>query len=414
MKILIIGSGGREHAIASSLNKSPQVTSIHCAPGNAGIAQIATCVNIPDIDIDSLLSYAIDNAIDLTVVGPEAPLSLGIVDRFQSAGQRIFGPSQAATQVESSKQWAKQLMVKNNIPTAKYQTFSDYNQALAYVNSQGAPIVLKYDGLAAGKGVVVAQTIPEADQALRSMLLDDQFGQGRVLIEECLTGPEFSFLCFANDLEASPMPVSQDHKRAYDNDRGPNTGGMGAYSPVPGITDDHKHFALHSVVLPMLQAMHDSGCPFYGVLYAGLMLTPDGIKVIEFNARFGDPETEVILPLLNSDIYNIFANISEHKPMPEIQWSDKSSVGIVLASQGYPAAYTKGHVINNLDTIQGTLFHMGTTTDNQGNTITNGGRVIIATAQADTLQQARTQAYSDIANIKCDTLFHRTDIALGK
>ncbi len=410
MKVLIIGSGGREHAIVDALTRSPEVSKIYCAPGNAGIAVQAECVDIKDTQIDELLAFACDNSIDLTVVGGETALSLGIVDMFQAEGLRIFGPTKSAAMVESSKQWAKDLMLKYDIPTAAYEVFSDYDEAKAYVHAQGAPIVLKYDGLAAGKGVVVAQTLAEADTALGDMLLDDKFGHGKVVIEECLTGPEFSFLCFTDGENAYPMPATQDHKRAFDGDLGPNTGGMGAYTPLPFLTDEHKDYALNQIVLPMLKAMKTEGAEFRGVLYAGLMLTPAGIKVIEFNARFGDPETEVILPLLRSDIFTIFASISEGKPLSDIEWSSDASLGVVLASKGYPDAYEKGHIIRGVEDVTQILYQMGTARNENNQLITNGGRVLFLTAIAPTLKQAQEIANEEIKKIHCDNLFHRTDI----
>lgn len=306
MNVLVIGSGGREHAIVDALSRSAQVAKIYCAPGNVGIARQAECIAIRETEIDRLLDFARETQVDLTVVGPEAALAVGIVDAFRAAGLRIFGPTKAAARIESSKEFAKELMSRYGIPTAAYRTFGDYEEARAYVAEQGAPIVLKYDGLAAGKGVVVAQTLEEADAALRDMLLDDKFGDGRVVIEECLTGPEFSFMCFVSGRKVWPMVLAQDHKRAYDGDCGPNTGGMGAYSPLPFITPEDERFALEHIMQPTAAALVAEGCPFTGVLYGGLMKTPQGIKVIEFNARFGDPETEVVLPRLASDIVDIF------------------------------------------------------------------------------------------------------------
>ena len=297
-KVLVVGGGGREHAIVDALSRSSRVEKIYCAPGNAGIARQAKCVPLEDTQIDELADFAGQEGIDLTVVGPEISLAAGIVDEFESRGLKIFGPSKAAARIESSKDFAKSLMAKYNVPTAAYRTFSDYGEALAYVNAGKLPVVLKYDGLAAGKGVVVAETLEQADEALKDMLLDDKFGHGRVVVEEFLTGPEFSLLCFVNGSEVEPMVLAQDHKRAFDGDEGPNTGGMGAYTPLPFITEKDEVYALEHVMKPIASGMVSEGIPFKGVLYGGLMKTPDGIKVIEFNCRFGDPETEVVLPRL--------------------------------------------------------------------------------------------------------------------
>ena len=333
-KVLVVGSGGREHAIVDALSRSPRVEKIYCAPGNAGIARQAKCVPLADTQVDELADFAAQEGIDLTVVGPEVSLAAGIVDEFEARGLKIFGPSKAAARIESSKDFAKSLMAKYNVPTAAYRTFSDYNEALVYVNAGKLPVVLKYDGLAAGKGVVVAETYEQADEALKDMLLDDKFGHGRVVVEEFLTGPEFSLLCFVNGSEVEPMELSQDHKRAFDNDEGPNTGGMGAYTPLPFITEKDEVYALEHIMKPIASGMVSEGIPFHGVLYGGLMKTPDGIKVIEFNCRFGDPETEVVLPRLESDIFEIFWAVANKTPMPLTKWYSDAVIGFVLASKG--------------------------------------------------------------------------------
>ena len=311
MDVLVIGSGGREHAIVDALSRSPQVEKIWCAPGNAGIARQAECVAIRDTEVERLRDFALEHRIGLTVVGPEAALAAGVVDCFKAAGLRIFGPTRAAARIESSKEFAKRLMAKYNIPTAGFRSFSDYAEARDYVAGRPFPAVLKYDGLAAGKGVVIARTMEEADAALRDMLLDDKFGEGKVVVEDFLEGPEFSFMCFVSGRRVWPIVLAQDHKRAYDGDEGPNTGGMGAYSPLPFITAEDERFALERIMQPAADALVDEGCPFEGVLYGGLMKTPHGIQVIEFNARFGDPETEVVLPRLSSDIADIFCAVAE-------------------------------------------------------------------------------------------------------
>ncbi len=408
MNVLVIGSGGREHAIVDALSRSAQVAKIYCAPGNVGIARQAECIAIRETEIERLLDFARETQVDLTVVGPEAALAVGIVDAFRAAGLRIFGPTKAAARIESSKEFAKELMSRYGIPTAAYRTFGDYEEARAYVAEQGAPIVLKYDGLAAGKGVVVAQTLEEADAALRDMLLDDKFGDGRVVIEECLTGPEFSFMCFVSGRKVWPMVLAQDHKRAYDGDCGPNTGGMGAYSPLPFITPEDERFALEHIMQPTAAALVVEGCPFTGVLYGGLMKTSQGIKVIEFNARFGDPETEVVLPRLASDIVDIFCAVADGGDA-ELRWHDFATLGIVLASKGYPGSYEKGVEIKGLDTAEDTVYHMGTRADGD-RVVTSGGRVLFVLELGATLAEAHAKALAAVARIDCDGLFHRTDI----
>lgn len=351
MKVLVIGSGGREHAIVDALTRSPQVEKIYCAPGNAGIARQAECVDIRDTEVGRLRDFARGEGIGLTVVGPEAALAAGIVDSLREAGLRIFGPTKAAARIESSKEFAKDLMARYGIPTAGYRAFTDYEAARAYVAARPFPAVLKYDGLAAGKGVVIAQTMEEADEALRQMLLDDKFGEGKVVVEDFLEGPEFSLLCFVSGRRVWPMVLSQDHKRAYDGDKGPNTGGMGAYTPLPFITADDERYAVERIMRPTAEAMVAEGCPFEGVLYGGLMKTADGIKVIEFNARFGDPETEVVLPRLKSDIVDIFCAVADGRDA-QLEWDDRPALGIVLASKGYPGSYEKGHEIKGLDKVR--------------------------------------------------------------
>lgn len=408
MKVLVIGSGGREHAIVDALSRSPQVEKIFCAPGNAGIARQAECVAIRETEVERLRDFAAGEGVGLTVVGPEVALAAGVVDVFKAAGLRIFGPTKAAARIESSKEFAKDLMAKYDIPTAAYRSFADYEAARAYVASRPLPAVLKYDGLAAGKGVVIAQTMEEADQALRDMLLDDKFGEGKVVVEDFLTGPEFSLLCFVSGERVWPMVLSQDHKRAYDGDKGPNTGGMGAYSPLPFITADDERFAVERIMRPMAAAMVAEGCPFEGVLYGGLMKTPAGIKVIEFNARFGDPETEVVLPRLKSDIVDIFCAVADGGDT-QLEWDERPALGIVLASKGYPGSYEKGHEIKGLDRVEGTVYHMGTKTDGD-RIVTAGGRVLFVVGRGATLAEAREAALRDVARIECDNLFHRTDI----
>lgn len=408
MKVLVIGGGGREHAIVDALSRSPQVGKIYCAPGNAGIAAQAECVAIRETEVERLRDFAAVNGIGLTVVGPEVALAAGVVDVFRAAGLRIFGPTKAAARIESSKQFAKDLMAEYAVPTAGYRAFTDYAEARAYVASRPLPAVLKYDGLAAGKGVVIAETMAEADAALRDMLLDDKFGEGKAVVEDFLTGPEFSFMCFVSGRKVWPMALAQDHKRAFDGDKGPNTGGMGAYSPLPFITAEDERYALEKILQPTADAMVAEECPFEGVLYAGLMKTPQGIKVIEFNARFGDPETEVVLPRLKSDIVDIFCAVADGgDAQPE--WHDFATLGIVLASKGYPDAYEKGYVIEGLDRVESAVYHMGTKADG-GRILTAGGRVLLVVGKGASLAEARANALQDVARIACGNLFHRTDI----
>lgn len=408
MNVLVIGSGGREHAIVEAISRSPKAEKIYAAPGNAGIAQLAECVAIKDTEVDKLLDFAQSNAIDLTVVGPEASLAVGVVDRFREAGLKIFGPTKAATEIESSKDFAKRLMKKYDVPTADYATFTNYEEALAYVKRGSLPTVLKYDGLAAGKGVVIATTMEEAEATLRDMLLDTKFGDGRVVIEEFLTGEEFSLMCFVAGSKICPMPVAQDHKRAYDNDEGPNTGGMGAYTELPFVSAEDHAYAMENIMQRVADALVKEGCPFTGVLYGGLMKTPQGIKVIEFNARFGDPETEVVLPRLKSDAVDLFMAVASDE-QPAAEWSEGATLGIVLASKGYPGSYDKGAVIRGAECVESKIYHMGTAIKD-GELVTAGGRVMIVVAEAPTLREAQQKAEADVARIKCDNLFHRTDI----
>ncbi len=408
MNVLVIGSGGREHAIVEALSRSPKAPKIYAAPGNAGIAELAECVAIKDTEVEKLVEFAKANNIELTVVGPEAALAVGVVDRFREEGLKIFGPTKAAAEIEASKDFAKRLMVKYDVPTAAYATFSDYEEAMAYVRKGSLPTVLKYDGLAAGKGVVIATTMEEAEATLKDMLLDTKFGEGRVVIEEFLTGEEFSLMCFVAGNKICPMPVAQDHKRAYDNDEGPNTGGMGAYTELPFITEEDHAYAMENIMQRVADAMVAEGTPFTGVLYGGLMKTPNGIKVIEFNARFGDPETEVVLPRLKSDAVDVFMAVAQNN-QPQAEWSEEATLGIVLASKGYPGDYAKGYAIHGTERVASKVYHMGTAMKD-GELVTAGGRVMIVVASAPTLREAQQKAEADVALIECDNLFHRTDI----
>ena len=408
MKTLVIGSGGREHAIVEALSRSPQVDKIYCAPGNAGIANLAECVNIGVTDIEALADFAEKEKIDMTVVGPEAALAAGVVNLFNDRGLKIFGPTKEAARIESSKEYAKQVMDRFEVPTAGYRAFDNYDEAIAYVKAGKIPTVIKYDGLAAGKGVVVAMSLEEADAALKDMLLDSSFGKGRVVIEDFLEGPEFSFMCVVSGDKVYPLELAQDHKRAFDGDKGPNTGGMGAYSPVPFIGEDVKERALNEILKPVAEGLVKEGNPFTGILYGGLILTEDGPKVIEFNARFGDPETEVVLPRMKSDIYALFDAALKGEEF-EIEWDKDAVLGVVLASKGYPGSYEKGAEIKGLENVDSSVYHMGTTLKD-GKLLTAGGRVLMVTGKGATLEDAHAAAMESLAKIECPALFHRSDI----
>ena len=410
-KVLVIGSGGREHAIVFQLSRSPQVGQIFCAPGNAGIEQLAECVPIAETEVGQLLQFAQSHGVDLCVVGPEAALAAGVADAFREAGIPVFGHTRKATQIESSKDFAKRLMARYGIPTAEYRSFDRYDDAMQYVRSrQCYPTVLKYDGLAAGKGVVIARDEQQAEQALHDMLVGEAFGKGRVIIEDYLEGPEFSFMAFVHHDRVYPMPLSQDHKRAFDNDEGPNTGGMGAYTPIPFVSDEETEWALTHIMQPVAEAMAAEGAPLTGVLYGGLIKTSQGIKVIEFNARFGDPETEIVLPLMQTDAYTVFHAIATGAPLGAIRWQSRAAVGVVMASCGYPGAYAKGAEITGVDDFDGLVFHMGTRAE-QGKLLTNGGRVLMCIAYADDIPSAQQKVYAEIGKIRCSNLFYRKDIA---
>lgn len=407
-KVLVVGSGGREHAIVKALARSPQVEKIYCAPGNAGIAEDAECVAIGVEDVDALVAFARDNGIDMTVVGPEAALAVGLVDAMEAAGLKAFGPTKAAARIESSKEFAKQVMTKYNVPTASYEAFDDFNKAWEYVKSRPLPAVIKYDGLAAGKGVVVALSYEEAERALRDMLLDSAFGKGRVVVEDFLDGPEFSLMCVVSGNKVYPLAMAQDHKRAFDGDKGPNTGGMGAYSPVPFITDEIREKALSEIIQRTADGLVEEGVPFKGILYGGLILTADGPKVIEFNARLGDPETEVVLPRLESDFYDLVESAVEGRDC-DTKWSDDAYLGVVLASEGYPGSYQKGLEIKGLDKVNAEIYHMGTKRDGE-RILTAGGRVLMVVGKGKTIAEANAAAKAEIEKIDCPSLFHRTDI----
>ncbi len=414
MKVLVVGGGGREHAICWKLAQSPQVTELYCAPGNAGIAQIATCLPVAATDVAGMVQCARENEMDFVMVAPDDPLALGMVDALEEAGIRAFGPHKNAAIIEASKAFSKELMKKYHIPTAKYATFTDYDTAAAYIQEQGAPIVVKADGLALGKGVTVAATVDEALSALKDMMVGGKFGSagGTVVIEECMTGPEVSVLAFTDGKTVKPMVSSQDHKRAYDGNQGPNTGGMGAFAPSPNYTPDIAQRCMTEIFQPTIQAMKAEGRPFHGVLYFGLMLTPDGPKVVEYNARFGDPETQPVLSLLDSDLFQIFnACIDGTLDQVEIKWKDAAACCLVLASGGYPVQYQKGYPITGLDQVEGAVvFHAGTKRNEQGQFVNNGGRVLGVTAVAPTLEEAIDQAYLSAKPISWKDMHYRTDI----
>lgn len=404
MKILVIGRGGREHALAAALAASEQCTQLFCAPGNPGMARLGTIVPVGDSDVEAMTAFAVQEGIGLAVIGPESALAAGMADALTEAGIRVFGPTQAAAQVESSKDFAKRIMEKYHIPTAAYRTFDTVEAARAWVKEQGAPIVIKEDGLKAGKGVTVAMDLDTALEAL-----DAAFAQegGRVVIEEYLEGFEYSLIALVHEGLVVPLETAQDHKRVGDGDTGPNTGGMGSYSPVRRITPEILEETMKTVMEPMAQALVQEGVPFTGFLYGGLMLIKDGIKVIEFNARFGDPEAEVILPRLKSDFVDAILSVMDGQPV-QLQWTPKTCHGVVLASEGYPAGSTKGALIEIGDT-DASIFHMGTRSTDQG-LKTDGGRVLMVVTLEDTLEQAFEHTYREAEKIGCDKLFYRTDI----
>ncbi|MEG0958124.1 MAG: phosphoribosylamine--glycine ligase [Erysipelotrichaceae bacterium] len=405
MKVLVVGKGGREHAIVDAARKSKLVEQVFVAPGNVGMEKLATRVDISDSDVDGLLRFALEQAIDLTIIGPESSLSLGVVDVFKEAGLKVFGPSKKAAQIESSKDFAKKLMMKYHIPTAAYQSFDKKAEAIAYIHKMGAPIVIKEDGLKAGKGVTVAQSIEEAMEAIDIAFTIEN---NKVVIEECLEGFEYSLICFVCDDIVIPMEVAQDHKCAYDGDKGPNTGGMGVYSPVKKITKEIMDETMEKVLIPAAKGMMSEGVAFTGFLYGGLMLTKDGIKTIEFNARLGDPEAEVILPRLKSDFVETILNVMDHKEVT-LDWNNEVTLGVVLASENYPASSTKGAIIKGLDQVDSLVYHMGTNRID-GELVSDGGRVLLVVAKGETLQEAYDKAYQDVHKIKCDKLFYRKDI----
>ncbi|SIS10402.1 phosphoribosylamine--glycine ligase [Peribacillus simplex] len=413
MNVLVIGRGGREHAIARKLFESKRVGTVFAAPGNPGMTDVATLVPIDENNHGDLVAFAKQNAVSLTVIGPETPLLNGLADDFTEAGLQVFGPNGRAAVIEGSKSFAKDLMKNYSIPTAEYETFSDYDSAKAYIEKMGAPIVIKADGLAAGKGVVVAMTMEEALDAIHDMLVGAKFGEAsaKVVIEEFLDGEEFSLMAFVNGEKVYPMVIAQDHKRVFDGDQGPNTGGMGAYSPVPQISDEMIQTAVETILKPTVNAMISENRSFTGILYAGLIATEKGTKVIEFNARFGDPETQVVLPRLKTDFGDTLEAVLSGADL-ELEWHEEAVLGVVVAADGYPGEYKKGSIINGLEKIDPNahVYHAGTALNSEGNFIANGGRVLLVAAKGKDLASAQAEVYKELGNIEKEGLFWRTDI----
>lgn len=412
MKVLVIGRGGREHAICTKVSESEKVDTVFVAPGNVGMTDVAERIAIEETEIAKLVDFALTQKIDLTIVGPEVPLLLGVVDQFQAAGLKVFGPNQRAAEIEGSKSFAKDLMKKYQIPTGEYQTFSDYEAAKAYIEEKGAPIVIKADGLAAGKGVTVAMNMEDALESIKEMLVGEKFGSASatVVIEEFLAGEEFSLMSFVDGETVIPLEIAQDHKRAFDGDKGPNTGGMGAYSPVPHIDQKIVQTAIETIVKPTAKAMIAEGRTFTGILYAGLIATEKGPKVIEFNARLGDPETQVILPRMKSDLVEVILSVLNGET-PTIEWYEEDMLGVVIASKGYPGAYEKGAVIEGLDNMGDvSIFHAGTDLNEDGAFTTDGGRVLLIAAKRRTLKDAQDKVYKELEKLESDGVFYRKDI----
>jgi phosphoribosylamine--glycine ligase len=416
MKILVVGSGGREHALVWKMAQSPKVSKVYCAPGNAGISEQATLVPLPASDLNGLLEFALKEKIDLTVVGPEDPLTRGIVDLFESKGLLIFGANKKAAEIEGSKAFAKEMMKKYRIPTASYEIFDNRNEAVKYIRNQGAPIVVKADGLAAGKGVIVCKTVEEAIHSVDQIMVEKVFGDAgnRVVVEEYLVGEEASYIAFTDGKTILPLASSQDHKAILDGDQGPNTGGMGAYSPAPVVTGEVHEKIIEKILRPIIYGMGEEGKPYRGVLYAGLMIHEGHPKVLEFNARFGDPETQPVLMRMKGDIVPILeacmqGTLSRHK----IEWDNRASVCVVMASKGYPGSYAKGKVIEGLkevSRIEGvSVFHAGTTLKD-GQVITNGGRVLGVTGLGEDIPRAIERTYQAVKKISWDDVYYRTDI----
>lgn len=413
MKILVVGRGGREHALCRKIKESPLVSKVYAAPGNAGMADVAELVPVQESDHETLVQFAQECGIDLAIIGPEAPLLAGLADSFRAAGLRVFGPSRAAAEIEGSKALAKEIMKKYGIPTAEYAVFEGFTQAQAFLKQKGAPMVVKADGLAAGKGVVVAQSVEEAEEALREMLLGRRFGaaSARVVLEEFMEGEEVSLMALVNGEVVIPLEPAQDHKRAFDGDQGPNTGGMGAYSPVPQIPREIMEEAVETILKPIAKALVREGRPFCGVLYAGLMITKDGPKVVEFNARFGDPETQVVLPRMKSDLVEVILRLLDGES-PEIVWDEQSVLGVVAAAKGYPGPYETGTLLEGLDDLSPDvfIFHAGTGKNVHGQFVTAGGRVFLLAAKGQTIGEAQERVYAELEKVKCPGVFYRRDI----
>jgi phosphoribosylamine--glycine ligase len=416
MKVLVVGGGGREHAIVTKVSESKRVDKIYAAPGNAGIAALAECVDISVMDADGLVAFAKKESIDLTIIGPDDPLVAGVADAFTAAGLRVFGPAKNAAIIEGSKAFSKDLMKKYGIPSAAYETFDNPEAALNYLESAKMPIVLKADGLALGKGVLICNTLEEAKEGVKTLMLDKQFGSAgdRIVIEEFMTGREVSVLCFCDGTHIKPMTSAQDHKRAKDGDKGLNTGGMGTFSPSPFYTDEVDKFCREHVYQPTMDAMKKEGRDFTGILFCGLMLTADGPKVLEYNARFGDPEAQVVLPRMKNDIIDVMeACIDGKLDSVDLQFEDNAAVCVVLASDGYPEHYEKGKVITGLEKFDSAdgyyCFHAGTKLEN-GKVVTNGGRVLGVTAKGDDLKKARANAYAATDWVSFENKYMRHDI----
>ncbi len=417
MKVLVIGGGGREHIIVKKLKESYRIKEIFAAPGNGGIAEEATCVPIKDDAIDELVSFALKENIDWTIVGPEVPLTKGVVDAFRNQNLKVFGPSKDAAIIEGSKDFAKAFMQQYDIPTAKYRTFTDVEKAKTYIQEEGAPIVVKADGLAAGKGVVVAMTDQEALDAVENMLIDNKFGDAgsRVVIEEYLEGKEFSLFAFVDGENVYPMVPARDHKRAYDNDEGPNTGGMGAFSPVADLDPKHVEYTIEKILKPVAKGMKQEGRKYTGVLYGGLIETKEGPKVIEFNARFGDPETQVVLPLLENDLIQVIEDVAAGKD-PQLTWKDGYAIGTVVASKGYPGSYAKNVKLPELAADNDVyVIHAGTGLSEDGSFHSTGGRVLLVGSLQNSPEKAQTEIYKYLSRFdETDDFFYRKDIGFSK
>src|SRR5690625_4989066 len=412
MKVLVVGRGGREHSVIMHLIKSKQVSHIYAAPGNGGIEELATCVDIDEMDIQGLIKFAKETEIDLTIVGPENPLNAGIADACEKENLKIFAPRKNAAILEGSKDFAKQLMDRHAIPTAKYQTITDAEQAKAYIESEGAPIVIKVDGLAEGKGVTVAFTVEDALEAINEMMVENTFQEAgqTIVIEEFLAGREFSLIAFVHENNVFPMIAARDHKRAYNNDEGPNTGGMGSFAPVPDITPEIIDYTTREVLQKAADGLMEEGRPFSGILYAGLMQTAEGTKVIEFNTRFGDPETQVVLPLLENDLAQVIVDVMANKD-PQLKWKDEACVGVVVASKGYPGTYQKDVLLPKQEVENDAFVVQAGTKRTEAGLVSNGGRVLLVGATGETMAQAVEKAYDHLTIYdETDDFFYRTDI----